>query len=68
MSARRDALLVGAIAFLTRLPWLPHVEQDLDGSRFVRALLRFDLAQGHPHPPGYPLLIALASIVMRAAR
>ncbi len=68
MSARREALLVGAIAFLTRLPWLPRVEQDLDGSRFVRALMRFDLAQGHPHPPGYPLLVALASIVMRATR
>lgn len=58
MIARRAAL-VGALAFASRLPFLPAVEQDLDGSRFCRALLRFDLAQGHPHPPGYPLFILL---------
>lgn len=68
MSARRDALLAGALAFTSRLPWLTSFEQDLDGSRFVRALLRFDLAQGHPHPPGYPLFIALGVAAMRVVR
>jgi Protein of unknown function (DUF2723) len=68
MNARRDALLVGVLAFTSRLPWLTPVEQDLDGSRFVRALLRFDLAQGHPHPPGYPLFIALGTVAMRVLR
>ncbi|MEI2809111.1 MAG: DUF2723 domain-containing protein [Nocardioides sp.] len=28
--------------------------------------MRFDLAQGHPHPPGYPLLVLLGRVAMRA--
>jgi hypothetical protein len=60
----RGAALAGALAFASRLPFLPAVEQDLDGSRFCRALLRFDLAQGHPHPPGYPVFIALGRAVL----
>ncbi len=39
------------------------VAQDPDGSRFTRALLRFDLAQGHPHPPGYPLFVATGAVL-----
>ncbi len=66
MKTRDAALLVGVAALASRLPWLCPVEQDLDGSRFVRALMRFDLAQGHPHPPGYPLLVLLGRIAMRA--
>lgn len=66
MKTRDAALLVGAVALASRLPWLCPVEQDLDGSRFVRALMRFDLVQGHPHPPGYPLLVLLGRVAMRA--
>lgn len=60
---RGDALLAGAAVTLTRVPFLVSCEQDLDGSRFVRALLRVDLSQGHPHPPGYPLYLALGALV-----
>ncbi len=62
MTPRAATALVFALALTSRLPWLAPTEQDLDGSRFVRALLRFDLAQGHPHPPGYPLFVALGRV------
>ena len=64
LSARPTQLLpwaLGVLALAYRLPFSASVAQDPDGARFVRALLRFDLAQGHPHPPGYPLFIALGS-------
>lgn len=63
--ADRARWLPAAVAALTlalRLPFLAPVAQDPDGARFVRALLRYDLAQGHPHPPGYPLFIALGAL------
>lgn len=42
-----------------RLPFVTTIAQDPDGARFARGLLRYDLTQGHPHPPGYPLFMAL---------
>jgi len=64
LSARLAPLLpwaLGALVLASRLPFCASVAQDPDGARFVRALLRYDLAQGHPHPPGYPLFIALGA-------
>lgn len=64
----RTALLpwaLGVLALAARLPFLAPIEQDPDGARFVRALLRYDLQQGHPHPPGYPLFIALGAALHR---
>jgi len=64
LSARLAPFLpwaLGALVFASRLPFCVSVAQDPDGARFVRALLRYDLAQGHPHPPGYPLFIALGA-------
>lgn len=64
----RARWLTAALAALTlalRLPFLAPVAQDPDGARFARALLRYDLAQGHPHPPGYPLFVALGAVVHR---
>ncbi len=60
-----EALAAGALVAATRAPFLTSLEQDLDGSRFVRALLRVDLAQGHPHPPGYPVYLALGVVARR---
>ena len=68
LSAPFAALLpwvAGGVALALRLPFCVSTPQDPDGVRFVRALLRYDLVQGHPHPPGYPLFIALGSAVHR---
>lgn len=57
--------LLAALAVAFRLPYCTAIAQDPDGARFARALLRFDLVQGHPHPPGYPLFIALGAVLHR---
>lgn len=61
-----DAAAVALLAFLSRLPYLNRFEQDLDGSRFVRGVMRFDLARYHPHPPGYPVYVGVATALDRA--
>ena len=50
---------------VSRLGYLAPFEQDLDGSRFVRGVLGFDLARHHPHPPGYPVYVGLATALLR---
>lgn len=51
---------------LTRIAWISPIEQDIDGVRFVGALRSFDVTRMHPHPPGYPVLIAPAMALHRA--
>ncbi len=51
---------------LLRLPWLCALEQDVDGARFVGAVLRFDVTRMHPHPPGYPVYVGPAIALQRA--
>ena len=46
-------------AFLLRLPFAARRLWDHDSVQFALGVERFDLAAHHPHPPGYPLYIAL---------
>jgi hypothetical protein len=65
-SARGRHLVVGglALAFLiAHLLSLPSSLEDLDSINFALGLRRFDVAQHQPHPPGYPLYIAVGKIV-----
>ena len=48
--------LAGHGAFLLRTP------HDLDGVNFVLGVRHFDLVRHQPHPPGYPLFIALGHV------
>jgi hypothetical protein len=46
----------------------PRWPDDWDGIGFVESIDDFDLARFHPHPPGYPVYVALlrvAAVVMR---
>ena len=52
-------LAVGASRFLLRA----RVPDDYDSIGFVRALDQFDLATLQPHPPGYPVFVALAKLI-----
>lgn len=50
-----------AVAFLAlHLAVLPRSLEDLDSINFALGIRRFDVANHQPHPPGYPVYIALA--------
>jgi hypothetical protein len=53
-----------AIVFLAaHLPLLPASLEDLDSINFALGLRDFDVARHQPHPPGYPVYIAIARVV-----
>src|SRR6476659_827779 len=62
--SRSDPRLVGwviALLFLAaHLPFLPPTLEDLDSINFAMGVREFDVAKHQPHPPGYPVFIALA--------
>ena len=48
---------------LARLPFVAHRLWDHDSVQFALGAEHYDLAAHHPHPPGYPLYIALLKIL-----
>ena len=58
------AAAVLALVFLAfHLPYLPRSLEDLDSINFALGVRHFDVAQHQPHPPGYPVFIAIAKAV-----
>ena len=52
-----------ALTFLVaHLPYLPSSLEDLDSINFALGLRHFDVANHQPHPPGYPIYIALGNL------
>lgn len=57
----RSALAALACLFLAaHLPFLPPSLEDLDSVNFALGVRDFDAARHQPHPPGYPVYVALA--------
>jgi hypothetical protein len=52
---------IGALAAYAVLLWAsaPRWPDDWDGIGFLESIHDFDLARFHPHPPGYPVYVAL---------
>src|SRR5215207_3612519 len=61
------ALVAGAYV-VAHLPFLPLSLEDIDSINFALGLRHFDLALHQPHPPGYPLYIALGHVSLAALR
>ena len=62
----RFPLLAGGAAvaaLLTRAPFLARHLWDHDSVQLALAVERFDLAAHQPHPPGYPLYVALLQLL-----
>lgn len=60
----RVVLALAAVFLLQHLLFLPRSLEDIDSVNFALALHDFDVAKHQPHPPGYPVFVALG----RAAR
>ena len=64
------ALAALAVLFLlAHLFYLPPTLEDIDSVNFALGVRDFDVARHQPHPPGYPVFIALgkaSTAVMRA--
>ena len=59
----RRALAALAMAFaLSHLPYLVSTLEDIDSVNFALGIRDFDVASHRPHPPGYPIYIALGKI------
>lgn len=55
--------LGAVVVLLTRLWSLPRSPWELDEFHFMAGVLDFDPSKYHPHPPGYPLFIAMGKAV-----
>lgn len=63
-------LAAGALVFLVvaRACSTPPWPDDWDGIGFVESIARFDLARFTPHPPGYPVYVAMLKLVGAVVR
>ena len=60
-------LLVGAFVYAAaHLPFLAQSLEDIDSINFALGLRHYDIAQHQPHPPGYPVYIAISRLVLAA--
>ena len=66
---RRPAASTLLLAFLfAHLALLPRTLEDLDSINFALGVRDFDVARHQPHPPGYPVFIALGKVSTGALR
>ena len=63
MARPRSAAVALSLIFLAaHLALLPRTLEDLDSVNFALGVRTFDIAAHQPHPPGYPVFIALAKV------
>lgn len=67
--ARHKAALAALGAYVALLAaTAPAWPDDWDGVGFVESVHDFDMARFHPHPPGYPVYVALLRLAFALAR
>lgn len=60
LAAWWPALALAAVFLAAHLPFLASTLEDVDSINFALGVRDFDPGQHRPHPPGYPVYIALA--------
>jgi hypothetical protein len=61
-------VLLGLAFFLGHVRALPRTLEDFDSVNFALGVEQFDVSRHRPHPPGYPVYVALAKISTAAVR
>ncbi len=65
----RTRLAALAVVFLaTHLALLPPTLEDVDSINFALGVRDFDVARHQPHPPGYPVFVAMGKLSTGVAR
>lgn len=65
---RRSPLAALAIVFtIAHIAFLPSALEDIDSVNFALGVRDFDVAAHRPHPPGYPVYIALGKMAVAMA-
>ena len=59
---RRGFWITAAVVAVTRLLALSATPWDWDEALFMSAMRDYDVAEHRPHPPGFPIYIALANV------
>ncbi|HET7217170.1 MAG TPA: DUF2723 domain-containing protein [Vicinamibacterales bacterium] len=59
---RRVVGTLAVLFFAAHFAFLPQTLDDIDAVNFAMGVRDFDVAQHQPHPPGYPVFIALAKL------
>ena len=62
MTARRALAALALIFAITHAPFLAPSLEDIDSVNFALGVRDFDVATHRPHPPGYPVYIALGKV------
>lgn len=59
MTAPRALAALALVFALAHVPFLANSLEDIDSVNFALGVRDFDVAEHRPHPPGYPLYIAI---------
>ncbi len=57
---KRELAALAVLYLVAHLLYLPPTLEDIDSINFALGVRDFDVARHQPHPPGYPVFVALA--------
>ena len=67
MTAPRLVAALALVFALAHVPFLASSLEDIDSVNFALGVRHFDVAQHQPHPPGYPIYMALGKAAKAVA-
>ena len=67
MTPRRALAGLALIFALAHIPFLANSLEDIDSVNFALGVRDFNVAEHRPHPPGYPVYIAMGKVVTAVA-
>lgn len=67
MTPRRALAALALIFALAHIPFLANSLEDIDSVNFALGVRDFNVAEHRPHPPGYPVYIAMGKVMTAAA-